>query len=404
MGRPEARLVEAGLRLWVDPGDRLAAAELARLVRWADDPDGFLASALHGDFEEVAEVSAVVGLRRVSPLLGVLAVVDEVMEALQASERALEWGDAEQRRANLDALRGFCVGYVERAGRGATVLGLLGHLRELAAEGKDTQAIPSGGDAVTVLTWHRSKGLEWPTVVLFDLDTEPRVDLFGARSAGEWIRFWPDPFRDRQTSSAFHARALAHPSMAAAREAAVRERLRLLYVGWTRARDRVVLAGRPGFETGSWLAPLGLEGVFDGVRIREGGPVLASMAPVRAGSGVVARGMRAHPLVGAVVGGEAELGAAERIGEGIRVSRMAAGLEEAVRAFFIGAVAPGPRGGDAEVQSCADEVFSLAAGLIHRHRLGTALAPRSLVRAGDAFRGWVERRWPGARWRRLWPV
>ena len=42
----EGLLLVAGLRLWADPRDSLAAATLARLVERADDPDAWLAETL----------------------------------------------------------------------------------------------------------------------------------------------------------------------------------------------------------------------------------------------------------------------------------------------------------------------------------------------------------------------
>ena len=44
----------------------------------------------------------------------------------------------------------------------------------------------------------------------------------------------------------FLDRLEADEATQAAKEAARREALRLVYVGWTRARDRLVYAGRPG--------------------------------------------------------------------------------------------------------------------------------------------------------------
>ena len=64
-------------------------------------------------------------------------------------------------------------------------------------------------DAVTVMTYHGSKGLEWPFVDLIDLDDKPKGSAFGThvvsdRSGddidwndplqGRWLRFWPWPF------------------------------------------------------------------------------------------------------------------------------------------------------------------------------------------------------------------
>ena len=59
--------------------------------------------------------------------------------------------------------------------------------------------------------------------------------------ADRWIRYWPWPFGQQQkTHLADAANASAYGSRVATREH--RERVRLLYVGFTRARDHLILA------------------------------------------------------------------------------------------------------------------------------------------------------------------
>jgi ATP-dependent exoDNAse (exonuclease V) beta subunit len=55
-------------------------------------------------------------------------------------------------------------------------------------------------DAVTIGTYHGSKGLEWPLVVLSDLDEEPKASAFGphAMSDKPWDQVdWRDPLEGR---------------------------------------------------------------------------------------------------------------------------------------------------------------------------------------------------------------
>ncbi|MCP3887446.1 MAG: hypothetical protein GY702_01040, partial [Desulfobulbaceae bacterium] len=68
-----------------------------------------------------------------------------------------------------------------------------------------------------------------------------------------WLRYWPDPYapksmyNSRSSGAPFHERLADHPATLAHVEKETRQELRLLYVGWTRARDKVVLAGRGEF-------------------------------------------------------------------------------------------------------------------------------------------------------------
>jgi ATP-dependent helicase/nuclease subunit A len=103
---------------------------------------------------------------------------------------------------------------------------------------------PSGEDAVSLLTIHKAKGLEFPIVVLADL---------GGKGAS------PSPVVPDRPAGRLEFRLPGAPEVATAgheeaesREKARRdaEELRLLYVAVTRARDRLLLVwteGRDGF-------------------------------------------------------------------------------------------------------------------------------------------------------------
>ena len=115
------------------------------------------------------------------------------------------WGNAPDRIGNLDALRGLATQYEDEARTirsAATAAGLVTWLANSA--GSDNDLPPSTDpDAVHVLTYHRAKGLEWPMVVLIDLDSDRRPSAFGFHVEasdeldvweplkGRWVRFWP---------------------------------------------------------------------------------------------------------------------------------------------------------------------------------------------------------------------
>jgi ATP-dependent exoDNAse (exonuclease V) beta subunit len=122
-----------------------------------------------------------------------------------------------------------------------------------------------GDDAVRVLTYHRAKGLEWPVVILLDLQDGAKRSPFGAYSespatgldpwnplAGRWIRFWPWPYGDQEKDVHLDVTASASPQAQARTEAELAELVRLLYVGITRARDYLVFATRPSASS-AWI-------------------------------------------------------------------------------------------------------------------------------------------------------
>jgi len=125
--------------------------------------------------------------------------------------------------------------------------GMLRWLDELASTEDDNRAT-SADNAVSVLTYHGAKGLEWPVVVLTSLDATARSSLWGvrARTVGSfdpqqplanrfvhcWLKTWG---RRSKPQAALNAEAsVTGQSM---QDEALAENKRLLYVGLTRARD-----------------------------------------------------------------------------------------------------------------------------------------------------------------------
>jgi ATP-dependent exoDNAse (exonuclease V) beta subunit len=142
-----------------------------------------------------------------------------------------------------------------------------------------------GLDAIRLMTIHRAKGLEFPTVCVADLGRTPRPPSAIVRVSGDGrlgLRLARAGAGGRE--SALHYT----PIGAEIREAEEREERRLFYVAMTRARERLVLSGAARFE--GWL---------EGNPRRVGGGPIAWIAPalvedlgavLAAGGGEVVRG------------------------------------------------------------------------------------------------------------------
>jgi hypothetical protein len=406
-------------------------------------------------------VARIEGLRSHVETLGPSEALDAVLTALDLAALCARWPDPEQRLANLDALRSLTGSYEEHCAQqkeAATIAGLLRYFEEAATEklvrdeeiASDDQHVGAGDHAVTIATYHRAKGLEWPVVILSSLDRGEKRDAFEVcpesdRAAfdaadplgGRWIRYWPWPFGQQSKSRlAETAAASAEGRSVALREE--RERVRLLYVGFTRARDHLILAARTTKKgpSAQWLdelcdaagAPLlGLPAAPDAtgasvVQVR--GPKKGQVLKVPARHWLLGTGADeperlsstdshvwfATPgpsvdrppywispsqaetdwpelLVPKVVetssiGERLPLGDAKGVGWDV--------VGDAVHAFLAADVAGlGP----------ADRVL-IARRLLVASNLVALLAPEALVRAGDQLRAWVESRWPGATWHR----
>jgi ATP-dependent exoDNAse (exonuclease V) beta subunit len=124
-------------------------------------------------------------------------------------------------------------------------------LNEIESAAPDSEAPPADfGDAVRLMTIHKSKGLEFPVVFLPFLHSSrgtgfPVVSY--SHEYGLGIK-WRDPATRRGAPDAIHA---ANQQQSDARQAA--EDNRVLYVGMTRAKDRLVLSfSDTKFSRGKW--------------------------------------------------------------------------------------------------------------------------------------------------------
>jgi ATP-dependent helicase/nuclease subunit A len=132
----------------------------------------------------------------------------------------------------------------------------LSHLAQREPRAEQGEMVSgSDEDAIVLCTVHQAKGLEWPWVVLPDLDATANsgFDLLRFdRSQGLALRHPHDECRFESPRASSMAERSSRQRSA--------ERWRLLYVALTRARDRVVLGLRsPKPRIGTWSSVLGME-------------------------------------------------------------------------------------------------------------------------------------------------
>lgn len=195
-------------------------------------------------------------LRRQTQEMSASEILDLLIEQFNVRHYAAGWGNATQRFANIEALRNFALTYENNCNRlnsAATLGGFLLWLDDMGRDKNDRQGSNNDSNAVNVLTYHKSKGLEWPLVICFDLSNNLKERLYDLRVisenkkidledplAGRLICYWVNPYGDIEK----HALAEAienHPDRALIRQEALDEEVRLLYVGLTRARDYLAL-------------------------------------------------------------------------------------------------------------------------------------------------------------------
>jgi ATP-dependent exoDNAse (exonuclease V) beta subunit len=278
----------------------------------------------------------------------------------------------------------------------------------------------------------------------FDVAPETERESFDPRDplGGRWIRYWPWPLGN-VTKAPLRDAAAQSPAgkRVAAREK--QERVRLLYVGFTRARDHLVLAVRTekGKVKCKWI---------DALVGRNGEPLLV-LPPLGASGRAECRvagrdeDLEVEARVRPVSGDAVDDAPRERVGARwfarpskadvvarapywITPSREIEGwpeLEQAVTRASVGRVERLPRALVAEGRGydyaklgnavhafmAADWVprevearVAMAQRLLDAESLLAVVRPESLVEASDQFRKWVKRMWPRARWRAEVPV
>lgn len=290
----EGALVLAGLRLVADRSDSLAASQVLHILSDSgDDTPAWIIERMNAirNSESASEAGTetpssfpvpwqgdarFVAIEQIDRKVASPSVImQQVIEALDVPTLLSHWGDAARRSSHLDSMLLHASEYEEtavEAGAAATLTGLILHLEALAAEGKDARYPPQGHDAVTLTTYHSAKGLEWPVVVLSGLNSERDPNMWSPvvtggdpvhdhPLAGRVLRYWPWPFGHTEgefpgplTGTGLEIDALQSPEGQVRIQQDQEENMRLLYVGVTRAKNKLVFAHRVGKY--SWLGRL----------------------------------------------------------------------------------------------------------------------------------------------------
>lgn len=430
LNTPEGRVAIAALRRWADPTDRHAAAELSRIVQYPDAPDVWLQRLIDPSTEPSPALARLDAARAQRPTADPLTALQACIDAVGLRDLCRRWGESRQRLANLDALRSHAQTYVDTQATElspCSVPGLLAWLETLPGDKLDDQAVLAGDDAITLSTWHAAKGLEWPITILFDLEWSRPPDLTGVEVeptegsldlrdplADRWIRLLPQPFKWNQRDPPLLQRAATLPAAQRAHHRAEREKLRLLYVAWTRARDRLVLAGDPkkmyesilthlSSDTGRLLEhPRAGKATWGGTELRvpvhTHSPVDPHPRDDVPGHLYPERTPKAYPpawRLPSQVDAPGEIVGEHEVGEAFEVSgvdpRM---LGDAVHTFLAA--------DDPTHEAAAREAF--AEGILARFGVAREGLAAHLVAASDALRAFVRARFGEATLRREHPV
>ena len=242
---PEVSLVMAILRLSDGIDREKCRAEIRKLVSGEDFTT--LADRASQGKNDLADYPALEAFAKVLRTHSVPDRINEIITRFDLVGIGGQWGNPDARRGSLNVLRHAADEYADKSAilcAEADVRGFLSFLKEYKAE----QKFDNSAGGVKVLTYHKSKGLDWKIVILCGLDEYKEensiggVTVVGPSAKPTTIYVLPYlPDKEWVTESILSCddfRWLLEERRAMKRG----EEKRLLYVGFTRAKEVVITA------------------------------------------------------------------------------------------------------------------------------------------------------------------
>ena len=244
----------------------------------SDDSDKAIETASEDDVpEELLRIHNVAERLKGQPISDMVA---SIIAELNLVEAVKKWGEGTTRIQNLYTLENIAKQYDDHClqlGLGATIGGFLQYLKSIEME-TPTDNI---SNTVKVLTYHKSKGLEWPMIILTSLEKNSLDTQYLIQKHYMSVNTYPLDEEATLDKRVYHIHFF--PAIYSAKDVAdvvvesiknndsdffkslyqkvQAELKRLLYVGFTRARDYLVSTshnGRYGFAALTWLINAGI--------------------------------------------------------------------------------------------------------------------------------------------------
>ena len=252
MDTPEARLVMAAFRFTLDSND---TAALALLCAYYGESNNLLDTIIKEkdvDFKTLRELPLLKNLSQMKDSTP-LEILDCVITSLSLDRKVMSMEYPTKRIQNVEKLRACCIEYMNHAGVTMTAATPSGFIAYMASS-ESQEAEGFGEGTVNVLTYHKAKGLQWPVVILSSLNSYVKEEPFGVHVipssnfdvdnplSGRSINYWPKPFGSKLKVAELNERLSENELSNSVYWKELDESRRLMYVGLTRAKDKVIFA------------------------------------------------------------------------------------------------------------------------------------------------------------------
>jgi ATP-dependent exoDNAse (exonuclease V) beta subunit len=212
----------------------------------------------------VADISAIENLCRQLANLPVSAIVRQLILKLDLLHSCGKWGNADERQQNLIALMNHAEQYDSACAQTGEAASIDSYLSKLEEGFEKSELFSQNG--VNVMTYHKSKGLQWPIVILCSLDSSQlsdkglikhyTTDVTAMRTVdptpgnfySEYYLLCLPPYVSGNTNPADSIiDAVIHDAgFEKYKQLQIEEKQHLMYVGATRARDYMITVSKKG--------------------------------------------------------------------------------------------------------------------------------------------------------------
>lgn len=305
MQRIEVQLVVTLLQFMQNPNDKHTFADLMRLL-WGKTTEEILrqrinyvlekdadGNYIHFDkkghltndewMKEAKEVLELTKLTERFKHFSIPEMVRSIIYECNIPALSAKWGDGQIRQQNLSTVQHLADDYDQmclQMGLGTSINGFIYYLNSIEPDKeKDNQS-----NTVKVLTYHSSKGLEWPVVIMCELNEDTlennelikksfmrvREMVLSDQDAAQdpfakeyFIHLFPINFKESGPNvtapQELTKKIVQLPLFENIKTRVTGEEKRLLYVGMTRAKDCLITTGIN--DEFAWLTNVGIEGI-----------------------------------------------------------------------------------------------------------------------------------------------